>query len=249
MSIRSRIAAAVVTGVAAGAALSGTALAQFPEFSDCPWTDEVPQCLDVQTSAGTLKIGGHAIPLGDSLEIRGAIDRRTPFAAVVPPVGTTGLFADPVTVPGGLVGRDLRAGQRLNTLTVTIEAAGPNPIGLNRGTLDLRVNVKLTLRNALIGPGCQIGSDSDPITLRLTGNTTSPPLPALPISGRVGELQYSDDGLLFYDNTHVDNAFAVPAASGCSLRALNRLLDWRFDLPSPAGTNEISVDDDLFISY
>lgn len=248
MTLRTRLAATALGGLLAAAALAGPAIAApFPEYGDCPWGPDAPRCLDVRSTGGTLDIAGRSIPLGGALRISGALDNAAPIGNLIPSTGTTGVESDPIPVPGGLFQVPGRG--RLNALTIRFEGVGARPVSVNRGTLELTATVKLKLANALVGDSCTIGTDADPLVLHLTAGTTAPPLPNLPISGRLGPLSYGDEEVFFLGSTHVDNAFAVPAASGCSRRAFDRLLNWRFDLASPAGRNAITLDNDLALSF
>lgn len=242
MRLPTSVATAVIVGSAlASAGFSGSALAEFPDFSDCPReVAGVEQCIALQSSGGSLAIDGTEIPLGASLQVRGGLAGST----LVAPTGGSPIVSQPVAVPGGLV----RGGgsSSLNRLTVELKLAG-GPIAFDRGTLTLRAPVKLKVRNPVLG-ACRIGSDSDPVTLSLTVGRTSPPPPNAPIEGAVGSLSFEEDHMLLVGNRYVDNAFGVPATSGCGPVG-NALVDHRLGLPSPAGTNAIVVDNDIALTY
>ncbi|MDO8209321.1 hypothetical protein [Conexibacter sp. CPCC 206217] len=232
MRFRARVAAAAVIGSAlTTVAFSSSALAA-PDFSDCPTTATgVTQCLVLQSTGGSLNINGTAIPLGDSLNIRGGITADS--TALVPPVGRTGLDSTPVKVPGGLVRSN--SPSPLNNLTVQFKLAGNGPIKFDSGTFDLSLPVKLTVKNPLIGT-CKFGTDANPIQLDLPVAT-------------VGDFVFEDTYFEAFGNEHTGNTFAVPAASGCALRALNSLINWRFGAPSPAGHNSLTITDDVAITF
>ena len=110
------------------------------------------------------------------------------------------------------------------------------------------MRVKFT--NPLLGTNCAIGSAASPIALHLTTGTTSPPPPNAPISGMVGDFS-SPPGTLFAvsGNVHVDNAYAVPAATTCGAVAqatVTKAINKALGLPSPAGTNTATLTDDIW---
>ena len=108
----------------------------------------------------------------------------------------------------------------------------------------LKLPVKVKLENYFLGSTCYIGSGSNPITLNLTTGTTNPPKPNNPISGVFGNLEAkSFEGVTYLEvpgNSLVDNAFAVPAASGCGgsfSSLIDPIIDAKLSLPSAAGYN------------
>jgi hypothetical protein len=141
-----------------------------------------------------------------------------------------------------------------NTLTgvnATTELARPaSEVELNVSNLineegtALHLPVKVHLENPLLGSECYIGSSANPITLNLTTGTTSPPPPNKPISGKLGNIaSHVYEGVTYLEiteNTLVENAFAVPAASGCGgifSFLIDPLIDSKLGLPSAAGLN------------
>ncbi len=228
MRLRTRIASAVAVSAVAGVAFTGTASAA-PDFSDCPRTaPDVTQCIDVVGTAGTLKLNGTEIALGASFEIRGALARDVDgdnVATLVPPAGTTGLFTQPVAVPGGIARSSSTS--PANTLTVQLKAAGP--IEVNASSLDLRVPVKIKVKNALLG-SCRLGSDAAPIVL------------SLPLTD-VGAIDVQPT-FFTYGASYADTAFAVPAAGGCNAISAG-LVDWRFGLPAAAGSSALTLATDF----
>ena len=95
----------------------------------------------------------------------------------------------------------------------------------------------------LLGSECYIGSNTEPIVLKLTTGTTKPPPPNTPIKGNIGEFSSRAEGgiLVIKNNSLVDNLFAVPAAKGCGGKAFEALIDpivnAKLGLPSSSGTN------------
>jgi len=126
------------------------------------------------------------------------------------------------------------------------ELVGPVENPLNHDPFSLPIRVHLI--NPVLGNNCYVGSATNPIKLKLTAGTTSPPPPNKPISGKLGtpESDPKLPGVLrFKGRTYVDNSFAAPGASGCVLTlfgfipiSINGLVNTQSGLPSPAGTNE-----------
>ena len=112
---------------------------------------------------------------------------------------------------------------------------------LGQGTA-LAMPVKVKLGNPFLGNNCYIGSNSQPIQLKLTTGTTSPPPPNQPITGDPGELVGYEEGKILIDkeNRLVDNSFAAPGANGCGglfSFLVDPFVESIVGVPSPAGTN------------
>jgi len=113
---------------------------------------------------------------------------------------------------------------------------------------------KVKLDNPFLGSSCYIGSNSNPIQLKLTTGTTSPPPPNTPISGSPGEPAGIEEGAIiaFKNNKLVDNSFAAPGANGCG----GILFSWAVDpfvnsivgVPSAAGTNTAILEGNTYIA-
>jgi hypothetical protein len=115
---------------------------------------------------------------------------------------------------------------------------------INEEGTALSLPVKVKLENTFLGSECYIGSSSTPVTLNLTTGTTNPPKPNSPISGKLGEVSFLESvGLEYTQVTKtslVENAFSVPAASGCGgifSFLIDPLVDAKLGLPSAAGHN------------
>jgi hypothetical protein len=225
---------------------SGTAAAVFPNFSDCPRTGAIA-CLDIQSRSGSMTIKRTTVPIGESLSIRGAIREvsGTPYGIWNPPAGTTGIFSRPIQVPGGILGIDFPIPG--NAVTATTQLAGPiSSVRVYPGDLRVVMPIKLKLDNPILGPWCQIGSNSNPARLDLIVGTTNPPAPNRPITGRMGTPSVSGSTVIFDDNVNVDNAFAVPGAENCGigLGLVNALINAKLSIPSAAGNNTLIIGND-----
>jgi hypothetical protein len=249
--MRKHLVALLVLG--ASMLFASTATAAFPNFSDCPTTAPgAIDCLDIQSVSGSLEIKGFTVPLGESLEIRGAITEITeaePASRLIPPRGTNGFFSRSIRVPGGLLGLEFWIPG--NEVLARAELAGPTSavriaFGLPVTTVSLPVKVKLD--NPILGSNCYIGTDSNPARLNLTTGTTSPPAPNRPISGSLGTVGFEGGVLTLRGSRSVDNAFAVPGASGCGLLGIaSPLVNLRLRLPSAGGNNTMIVTNNVAI--
>ncbi|MDO8184182.1 hypothetical protein Q5424_00365 [Conexibacter sp. JD483] len=190
------------------------------------------------------------MPIGTSFEIRGAITDAASGNRFVPPTGTTGVFSKPIQVPGGLLGIDFPIPG--NAVTARAELAGsPSLVRFDLQTQGLQIPLKLALSNPIIGPGCQIGSNSSPVRVNLITGTTNPPAPNRPISGRFGTLGAVGDVFVVAGNLNVDNSLSIPGASGCGigLGLINSIVNLKLKLPAAAGTNEMQVGNDLALKF
>jgi hypothetical protein len=247
----------------------------FAIFSGCPLNNPLLlKCMVATTAGGELRLGNMVVPITRTFEaLRGgfgeeAADGMRPF---LPPEGGVPIQRTPLSVPGGLSGvlepsllpSSLRAAfdkltdAGLGGLTATMELAGPNStislstfnVLLEEGVA-LEEPVKLKLTNPFLGEQCFIGSAADPIVVQTTTGTTSPPPPDKPIEGHAGfsDLINKNEIVVLTDNVEVGDSFAVPAASGCggSLAPLiDRAIDAKIGLPSPAGRNTAILDNTI----
>ena len=235
MAKRKRVLALIATGVSL--LFASSAGAAFPNFSDCP-RSSVNECVDIQSVSGSLEIKGFTVPLGQSLEIRGGFRTETEPPTFVPVTGTTGFFSRSIRVPGGLLGLEFWIPGN-EVLAIAQLAGSPSSIVLSIGNpTTIRIPLKVKLENPILGGSCYIGSNSNPARMNLTTGTTSPPPPNRPITGNVGELRFEGNTLIIRNSTVVDNAFAVPGATGCGLLGIaSPLVNLRLGLPSAAGNN------------
>jgi hypothetical protein len=252
MSLRKRLTAVGIS--AAFAALfvtGGVAAAAFPDFTGCP-ISSVPShsaCLDVQSLEGEVVIKGFRVPLDHSLEIRGAL--RAEDGLFFGATGTNGFIAQPVNVPGGLLGIELPI--ELNRVSATAELAGASSaIRVDIGEQTIAMPIKLRLSNPLIGSNCHIGSNSSPVNVRLIVGTTRPPAPNRPITGSPGVFELpGPPGLAVITNAiNVDNAFSIPGANECGgLGLIDLLIDAKLKLPSAAGNNTMIIRNNIGLQF
>jgi len=255
LALATASAIALVALAGASPALASAKLKEeFLPFAGCPLTS-AKVCLVSTTTGGEFVIDHKTVPIEATVTLQGGLAGESLFEQPLLGAGKgETLSKTPLTVPGGLVGIAGLGGE----VTATAELAGPpssviidrwNLIGGKTPAVTLPLKVKLS--NEVLGEECYIGSEAEPIVLHLTTGTTSPPSPAEPITGSVGnreagrakgKIRYIEKASL------VDNDFAVPGASGCG-GSLSAVVDLAVDLdvgiPAPAGENTAIMDGNL----
>jgi len=222
----------------------GAAQAAFPNFSDCPRSiPAVRGCVDIQSVTGSLEIKGFTVPLGESLEIRGGLDSSVRPAVFYPPTGTTGFFARPVRIPGGILGIEFPIpGNAVNGIAELAGSPSEIRMEIEFARTTVSIPVKIRLENPILGSGCYIGTNSSPAHVNFTTGTTSPPPPNRPITGSVGEISFVEGALIIRNSISVDNSFSIPGASGCGLFGIfNPIVNLKLGLPSAGGHNTMIV--------
>jgi hypothetical protein len=250
--------------VAAGTALASMAMlasaaqavtppAPYEDFAGCPNLAEnefVASCQKLTFTGGHITLGEREVPIANPFTLVGATEQGT-GAWVQNSEGGLSPVAQPV--PGGLIG--LTGFEWLDELSekslklyATIELAG-NP-GLLKGPFALPV--KVHLENPLLGKGCYVGSNEAPIQLSLKTGTTNPPAPNEPITGKAPGPFVEEPGQpgvsTASGGVYVDNAYAVPGATGCKLEVgpfmvpIDKVVNSAYGLPAAAGTNEAILD-------
>jgi hypothetical protein len=244
--------ALLVVAVFASAAQAREPATGYGEFAGCPSPEEnasVFFCLNNTITSGNFKMGSKNVPIEKPISLVGGVN----FAGEFFSNSKGGLSKAKQKVPGGIIGltgltwlAEILGSEAL-TLYATTELAGKvgNPLG---ETLSLPVKIHLENSTGVLGPNCYVGSTSNPIMLNLTEGTTAPPLPNKPISGHMYEHEIEHppyETITFAGIKLVDNAFAAPGASGCTLTlfgfipiSLNSLVNAQSGLPSAAGNNE-----------
>lgn len=252
--VAAALTALALTAVFASAANAATPAPPYEDFAGCPTNSEnaeVTQCQKYEIYGGHITFGNRRIPITNTITLRGAIESES-GNFVFNDEG--GMLPAQQTVPGGVIGMtglnwlDEFSEKQLK-LHATVELAGQP--GTVFGSPFL-VPVKLHLESPLLGKGCYIGSNGSPIDLNLTNGTTNPPAPNMPISGHAASVLKPEEGRpavrTGLGGLFVDNAYAVPAASGCQLEIggftlpLDSLVDSAYKLPAAAGTNETQLE-------
>jgi hypothetical protein len=244
----------IVFAMAAAFASSAAAREPAPgygKFAGCPSPEEVPNiegCLISTITSGNFKMGSKNVPIKNPITLSGGVTTEDKF--VFNKKG--GLTPVKQEVPGGVIGLtgldwliNFLNLEGLKLYAVTELAGTPgNPLFDE----PFKLPIKVHLINPVLGNNCYVGSNSNPIALNLTTGTTSPPAPNKPISGISPELELDPTLEGVVDSTggrFVDNSFAAPEASGCTLTlfgfipiSINGLVNAQSGLPSAAGKNE-----------
>lgn len=219
---------------------------------------------------GPIGVGNAPVPAGASdLQFGFTLPTSsvTLVAATTIPPASGAVLAAPVQVPGGLLGLicpssdpvitqvcDAITDNSLNEITATLESAGAptNFSVLNAGMVGqtiVTLPVKILLSGSLLGSGCYIGSDQNPILLH----------PQNTVVGSLENYIYDLNGAADPNNgllettvatgvTQVDTTFSVPGANGCN--ALNipfssilvdPVIDLKVGLPASSGNNSLTL--------
>jgi hypothetical protein len=258
----------IVTGAAlasmallASAAEAAKPAPPYEDFAGCPSQAEqrfIGDCLKFDFTGGQIGFGNREIPIVNPILLRGGLEQETSKFLFNSEGGIVPVQQE---VPGGLVGLtgykwldEALGSSSLLKLHATVELAG-QPLNVIEPPMTLPI--KVHLENAFLGSNCYVGSAANPITLHLTTETTNPPAPNKPISGQApGELEPEagrPEVLTASGGIFVDNAYSVPAASGCEFnfgpihRSIDELVNSRYALPSAAGLNTAVIDFGLSI--
>jgi hypothetical protein len=231
------MAATAIAAVSITAAVASPASASlkqdFQRFSDCPYTNPVVvTCVYSTTTTGEFVIGKSTVPINQTVVIQGGLRA---FGFLVPATDGNTLSKTPLEVPGGLVGIELPGD--LTHVTATAELAGQGQISTGASGIALPLKVKLD--NLVLGNNCYVGSEGEPVSLHLVYGTTNPPPPNKPIKGSLVVSTKDGGGILVLTGTLVDNSFAAPGATGCTLLPLvgDLAVNTKVGLPAAAGTN------------
>lgn len=228
----------------------------FEQFRGCPRPEEkvMALCVHSEVTGGHLQMGKKTVPIENPLTLTGGTNEIfEEFTAN----SEGGLSKTPQKVPGGVLGLTGLTwlleffGSEALTLYATTELAGP-PTNFSFNSVRLPIKVHLTTPSNVLGSNCYIGSNTNPIVLNNTTLTTNPPPPNKPITGQEFEISEENEIAYLKNGIFVDNAFAVPGASGCVLKlfgfipiSLNGFVNEQAGLPSAAGKNEAVQETDI----
>lgn len=236
------LAAAVLSALGAPTPALAGLQHEFSVFSDCPVNNpQVGTCVYSDVTGGEFTLGSKTVTINKPVILQGGLGVISPnLTKLIGAADGNTLSKTPLTVPGGLVGIEGLGGE----VTATAELAGTaelSPVSLlaGKGTA-ASLPLKVKLGNPLLGEGCYIGSNSEPVDVELTTGTTSPPPPNKPITGNPGTLELVNYIATVSGSSLVGNSFSVPGANGCG-GLLSLLIDPAVDLsagvPAAAGHN------------
>ena len=269
---------AVLAVAVAVLVLTGGSKVDYGQFKQCPLGNPATKlCLFTQTKGGELVAGSKTVPISTTITLQGGVhiveskEKEIVKDEFIAAKDGETVSKTPQPVPGGLEGvvdpkrltPALRAlykeliDRGITEVTATIELAAPaSSIGIDvqdlieaEGTA-LALPVKVKLSNGFLGESCYIGSNADPISLRLTTGRVDSPKPNKQIKGKVGKAKLKDDYNLtvIKGSSLVDNTFAAPAATGCGKTgapAIDRAIDAKLGLPAGPGHNTAILDGTL----
>ena len=218
-----------VAAIVASAPASASLKQDLQRFSNCPYNfPGVISCLYSTTTSGEFVIGKSAVPITKTVTIQGGLKA---LGVVAPATNGETLSKTPLPVPGGLVGIELPG--NFTEVTATAELAGQAQVSTS-----VILPLKVKLDNLALGSDCYIGSEAEPLSLHLVYGTTNPPPPNKPISGK-STVTTKDKEILTIVGTLVDNSFAAPGATGCTLLPPvgDLAVNTKEGLPAAAGTN------------
>ena len=234
--------------------------AEFAKFVNCP-INLGKGCLYGETLEGEFVLGSmhKQTPIVNPQYLQGGLAYiGTETLPMIPPrFGAEELSKTSQVIPGGLTGLNESIGGEVKA---TAELAGTpivTAVFLGFGhDIAVELPIKVHLENENLGPNCYIGSDEEPIVLKLTDGTTKPPEGVEPISGKVGKNEGRDKGRLitFVNNTLVDNTFAVPAAKNCGTNAvlepvITAIVNQGVGLPAKAGESKAILTGNQYTTF
>lgn len=201
-------------------------------------------CQEVIVRGGEMNIGDLTVPIPDgSLKISGGSspilnDIGFPSGELdfVPALNSEyGVFHRELPVPGGAFGSANFI--NLTDASASVEAVGMPKLDALALAIDLPIRIKM--ENPLLGDSCYIGSEEDPILLKIRPDEGGE---TIGVADHYGE---GVPGILVDGAVGSDDDFDVPGATGCGLGgSLNWLVNWRANTPSTAGQNSITVEFD-----
>lgn len=228
----------------------------YGDFAGCPDEAGILLCMHATVDGGHFQMGSKDVPISKPITVSGGVNGSFEFVAN----SKGGMTPVKQQVPGGVIGLtgldwlvNFLNIEALKLYAVTELAGHPgNPL------LDpLSLPIKVHLINPVLGNNCYVGSVSNPIALNLTYGTTNPPAPNEPISGHEPTLEPTSRSEVFRaeNGVWVDNSFAAPGASGCTLTlfgfipvSINGLVNSQSGLPSAAGRNETVQNHDIEVA-
>lgn len=218
-------AALVSTALLGTVAVSGAAADPVPSFgfADCPalpaGADPALWRCEELRSTGTARFGGVDVRLANMTMTFAEGELNGQYAQVF-----GALRAEPTRVPGGLLGVPGSDRNPLLRLDIRLEYAGYADFHSDGDHMGEQ-HLKFRVVSPLLPPTCTVGTDDDPIALK-------------PVRTSGPDVISTDPRVLGF--SIADTEFAVPAAHGCG--RLDEFVNHRFGLPSPVGTNTITLD-------
>jgi hypothetical protein len=261
---------AMLAAMLAALSFAGSASAEltgaFTRFQHCPWKNtEVRRCLHSVTTGGSVVLGSKKVPIVNPVTLQGGAKKAvSKVSEFVEATNGVTLSKAPQPVPGGLAGL-VNCNEISNfLLRISCEAIFENGLTGVNSTLELarpaseirvselhlaegkgvalKMPLKARLENPFLGSNCYVGSSTTPIWWELTTGKTSPPPPNESIQGKIGKVEFLEEGQVtqITGTELVDNAWAAPAAKGCGgifSFLIDPIVNSSSGLPAAAGKN------------
>jgi hypothetical protein len=255
---------------------------EFKHFEQCPYTTAgVDRCLLSTTTGGEVVLGSKKVPIVNPVPLQGGYSvpaeggPEDGFSKFFAAKNGVTLAPVPQPVPGGLAGLvnckeisniilriscEVTFENGVTGLNSTLELARPaseiriNELNLALGEgIVLKMPVRFHLENPFLGSSCYVGSSTTPVKWELRTDTTKPPAPNKPITGKPGEFEFFEEGqvLEIHNLEFVDNSWSAPGASGCGgifSFILDPIVNSAAGLPAAAGRNTAKLQNRAFES-
>ncbi|HXB63905.1 MAG TPA: hypothetical protein VNV42_03405 [Solirubrobacteraceae bacterium] len=229
----------------------------FKIFRECPTaTPGVAQCIFDQLSSGEFSIGAVRVPIDKALTLQLGdipVDGSEVEFFGVPAKNGESLSKTELSLPISILGTVV-------TATPELVISAKNQLIINESKLvnedgaGLTVPMRLHLVNPVLGDSCYIGSESNPLLLRLTTGATHPPQGFESLQGAIGTPETLEEKnqyvLRITGNSLVDNTFPAPGAEGCGdtssgKGSLDGAIDEKLKIPDKAGENAVVLGGEL----
>lgn len=242
------LAAVVAAGaLAAPAAHAATPNPGFEQFKGCPNEPDIGACQTATITGGYFKLGKKSVPITKPITLTGGVTNAE--VAKLRYEAGGGLKAQPIKVPGGLTGMTGISEFILNVLTLGSNDVYATPELVADPTVTpegINLPLKIKLKNNFLSSSCAIGSASNPLLVKLTTGTTTPPAGFTPLTGSMGESTFDPDKFIITSTgvKYVDNTFSTPGATGCgsffglNLAPINDLVNSTIGIPATPGKSE-----------
>ncbi|WP_257013288.1 hypothetical protein [Rhodococcus sp. ACPA4] len=131
-------------------------------------------------NSGTFNNNGFNLPIGDGdMIIAAEAGAGEGVSTVLLPRddGHFGVYAKPMTVPGGVLGIDLPFNNLFGLAGVTaeVQAVGVPVFNDLITNMDISLPVRMKINNAFLGNNCYLGSETAPVNFHLTPTADSSP--------------------------------------------------------------------------
>jgi hypothetical protein len=234
---------------------------EFANFGECPLNREsIQYCVYSVSSTGSFTIGKKTVPLVNPVTLQGGYEGKASELQFYGAENGDTLSKTAQPVPGGLLGITAPTwwpgfiqtwfnnliNEGFTGVNATVELLGPSKgltkVNLNttnllneKGTA-LGFPARIKLSNAILGSGCYIGSESEPVQLNFTTGESGA------LHGSKGTLTHNEKFTLlnFSGGKFVDGTYKAPHTNGCGgifSFLVNPLVESILGVPAGEGAN------------